>query len=113
MVELFIFVEHCLYVHVNKFSKIDYCSKASNLHKKYVKSDRHNNTLNPLVSNTIVKLKANPITPSVQKMVKHTLKILQQLLQGFEREFDHLVETSRYKFNGNVGANVHRSHSLF
>ena len=30
---------------------------------------------------------------SVHKMVKHTLKILQHLLQDFQRAFDHFVDT--------------------
>lgn len=42
----------------------------------------------------------NPKTPLVQKIVKHKLKILQCLLQYFEREFDHFLEASRYEFKG-------------
>ena len=38
----------------------------------------------------------NPTRPSVQKMVKRTLKILQQhLLQDFQQVFDHFVDTRR------------------
>ena len=35
----------------------------------------------------------NPTRPSVQKMVKRTLKILQHLLQDFQQVFDHFVDT--------------------
>ena len=36
---------------------------------------------------------------SVHKMVKHTLKILQQMLQGFWRVFYHFVDTGHYGVN--------------
>ena len=31
------------------------------------------------------------------KMVKHTQKILQQMLQGFSRVLNHLLDTRRYR----------------
>ena len=37
------------------------------------------------------------MTPSVQTTIKHTLKILQEILQDFSRVFDHFVETRRYR----------------
>ena len=43
-----------------------------------------------------------PLTPSVHKLVKHTFKILQHLLQDFERVFDHFFDTWRYKVNDTV-----------
>ena len=39
----------------------------------------------------------NSLTPGIHKMVKHTQKILQQILQGFSRVFNHLVDTRRYR----------------
>ena len=41
----------------------------------------------------------NPITPSVNKMIKNTLKVLNQLLQGFYFVLDHFLETGRYRVN--------------
>ena len=40
----------------------------------------------------------NPQTSSIYKMVKHTLKILQILLQDFYGRFDHFVNTRGYRF---------------
>ena len=37
------------------------------------------------------------LTPGIHKMVKHTQKILQQMLQGFLRVLNHLVDTRRYR----------------
>ena len=34
--------------------------------------------------------------PCVHKMVKPTLKTLQQMLQDFKRVFDHFVDTRHY-----------------
>ena len=39
----------------------------------------------------------DPILPGVHKMVKHTLNVLQYLLQDFKRVFDHVVDTWRYE----------------
>ena len=41
---------------------------------------------------------SNPQTSSIYKMVKHTLKILQILLQDFYGRFDHFVNTRGYRF---------------
>ena len=41
----------------------------------------------------------NNIIPSVHKMVKQTLKILQQLPQNFQRVSDHFEDTSHNRFN--------------
>ena len=35
----------------------------------------------------------NPMTPGVHTMVKHTLKILKQMLQDFQIVFDHFLES--------------------
>ena len=42
-------------------------------------------------------LEFKPKMPSVHKMFKHTLKILQDLLQDFSREFDHFLDARCYK----------------
>ena len=39
------------------------------------------------------------LKPSVYKMVKHSLSILQQLLQNFEHAFDYSVGTRYYTVN--------------
>ena len=39
----------------------------------------------------------NPYIPNVQKVVKRTLNILPQMLQDFERMFEHFVHTKHYK----------------
>ena len=41
----------------------------------------------------------NPITPSVNKIIKSTLKVLNQLLRGFYSVFDHFLDTGRYRVN--------------
>ena len=47
-------------------------------------------------------LKVNPMTPSVHKMVKHILKISQNLLQHFLLAFDHLIEIRPYRMKHQV-----------
>ena len=39
----------------------------------------------------------NAITLNVHKLVNHPLKILQHLLQNFERVFNRLINARRYK----------------
>ena len=39
----------------------------------------------------------NHAIPSVQKMIKHTLKIMQQLLHDFQRVFDNFVDTKYHR----------------
>ena len=50
-------------------------------------------------------------------MAKHTLKILQQLFQGFQCVFDHFVDTIDVKrlriFSNNFGTNILSQNSLF
>ena len=46
------------------------------------------------------------ITTSVHKMIRHTIKILQQMLQVIERMFDHSAKTKRY------GVKAYRIHQL-
>ena len=41
----------------------------------------------------------NPLTSDVHKMIKHFLKILQQMLQDFGRMFDHFVDIRQYRVN--------------
>ena len=38
----------------------------------------------------------DPVMPTVHKMVEHTLKLLQYLLQDFKREFDYFVNTKHF-----------------
>ena len=37
--------------------------------------------------------------PSVHKMIKHALKILEYLLLKFQRVFDHFQDTTQYRVN--------------
>ena len=37
--------------------------------------------------------------PSLQKMVKHTLKKFQQMMQDFQAMFNHLEDTKHYRVN--------------
>ena len=41
----------------------------------------------------------NPITPGFHKMVKHTLKILKQMLQDFQNVFHHFLDARHYRVN--------------
>lgn len=43
--------------------------------------------------------KMDPKTPSVHKMVKHTFKIMQQMLQEIQRVSDQFVDITRYGVN--------------
>ena len=43
--------------------------------------------------------KIDPKTPSVHKMVKHTLKIMQQMLQEIQRVSEQFVDMTRYGVN--------------
>ena len=43
-------------------------------------------------------------------MVKHTLRILQHLLQDFERELDHFVDTRHYRVKFFLGHYFHDHH---
>ena len=42
----------------------------------------------------------NPTTPGSNRLVNHTLKTLQHLLQDFKPVFGHFVNTRRYRVKG-------------